>query len=355
MLENRKESMKKKKIAILHSQVPFVTGGAELMVQALKRNLEVRGFEVEMVAIPFKWYPEQSLYDTMLAWRLLDLSEANGEKIDLVIGTKFPSYGAVHENKVIWMIQQYRQAYDLYDTDYGLSKQKNGGTIKERVRNYDKLTVSEAKAVYTISKNVSERLKKYTDLDSEALYQPPPLVGQYKKGEPGDYICAVGRLDKLKRNELLINALPYCDKHIKVKLAGRGPEMENLISLVKHLNVQYRVEIFCFFTDNSLIDLYANSRGVFFAPVDEDYGFITLEAFLSGKPVITCDDTGGVLEFVDHDINGFVCKAEAAAIGESINKLWNDKKIGGSMGENGYQKVKDINWDNVIRKLTVLL
>ena len=162
----------------------------------------LNGFNAEIIAVPFKWYPEQSLYDSMLIWRLLDLSEANGEKIDLVIGTKFPSYGVVHEKKVIWMIQQFRQAYDLYESPYGLANQKNGKNIKERIMNYDKLTVSDAKAVYTISRNVSERLKKYNDLDSEALYPPPPLVGRYKKGEFGDYICAVGRLDKLKRNEL---------------------------------------------------------------------------------------------------------------------------------------------------------
>lgn len=344
--------MMKKKIAILHAQVPFVAGGAEFMVQSLKKNLTAKGFHAEIVEVPFKWYPEQSLYDSMLIWRLLDLSEANGEKIDLVIGTKFPSYGVMHENKVIWMIQQFRQAYDLYDSPYGLANQKNGAKIRERVANYDKLTISDAKAVYTISGNVSKRLKKYNDLDSEALYPPPPLTGRYKKGEFGDYVCAVGRLDKLKRNELLIEALPHCDSHIKVKLAGKGPEAENLIDLAKKLNVQDRVEFLGFVPDEELIDLYANSRGVYFAPVDEDYGFITLEAFLSGKPVITCHDTGGVLEFVEHGENGFICETSPLDIAEKLNKLWNDKKLDKEMGECGYQLVKDISWDMVIRKLT---
>ncbi len=347
--------MAKKKIAILHAQVPFVTGGAEFMVQSLKDNLGKNGFNAEIIAVPFKWYPEQSLYDSMLIWRLLDLSEANGEKIDLVIGTKFPSYGVVHEKKVIWMIQQFRQAYDLYESPYGLANQKNGKNIKERIMNYDKLTVSDAKAVYTISRNVSERLKKYNDLDSEALYPPPPLVGRYKKGEFGDYICAVGRLDKLKRNELLIESLPHCDSHIKIKLAGKGPEMENLKKLARKLNVQDRVEFLGFVSDEELLDLYANSRGVYFAPVDEDYGFITLEAFLSGKPVITCNDTGGVLEFVDHDVNGVICDAAPLDVAEKLNMLWNDKERSREMGECGYQLVKNISWDTVIQKLTACI
>ena len=124
----------KKKIAILHAQVPFVTGGAELMVNSLKANLISRGFEAEIIALPFKWYPENSLYDNMLAWRLLDLSESNGQKIDLVIGTKFPSYGAIHDNKVIWMIQQYRQVYDLYDSQYGVGNDVNGNRFVKEFR-----------------------------------------------------------------------------------------------------------------------------------------------------------------------------------------------------------------------------
>ena len=345
----------KKKIAILHAQVPFVTGGAELMVNSLKANLISRGFEAEIIALPFKWYPENSLYDNMLAWRLLDLSESNGQKIDLVIGTKFPSYGAIHDNKVIWMIQQYRQVYDLYDSQYGVGNDVNGKQIRERVSNYDKITVQEAKSVYTISKNVSNRLKRYNGIDSEPLYQPPPLYGKYKTGDPGDYICSVGRLDKLKRNDLLIESLAHCDKNVKLKIAGKGPELENLISLTRKLKVEDRVEFLGFVPDDELIELYANSRAVYFAPVDEDYGYITLEAFLSEKPVITCNDSGGVLEFVEDGHSGFVVEPNSESLASSINKIWFYKKKIIDMGRSGYEIVKDINWDNVIKKLTCLL
>ena len=345
----------KKKIAILHAQVPFVTGGAELMVNSLKANLISRGFEAEIIALPFKWYPENSLYDNMLAWRLLDLSESNGQKIDLVIGTKFPSYGAIHDNKVIWMIQQYRQVYDLYDSQYGVGNDINGKQIRERVSDYDKITIQEAKSVYTISKNVSNRLKRYNGIDSEPLYQPPPMYGKYKTGDSGDYICSVGRLDKLKRNDLLIESLVHCDKNVKLKIAGKGPEMENLISLARKLKVEDRVEFLGFVPDGELIDLYANSRAVYFAPVDEDYGYITLEAFLSKKPVITCNDSGGVLEFVEDGHSGFVVEPNAESLASSINKIWFDKKKSIDMGLSGYEIVKDINWDNVIKKLTCLL
>ncbi len=344
--------MGKKRIAILHAQVPFVIGGAELMVQALRDSLIQKGFDAEIVAVPFKWYPQKSLYDSMLAWRMLDLSEADGRKIDLVIGTKFPSYGVIHENKVIWMIQQYRQAYDLYHSPYGLAQQEEGDQIQKRVHNYDKLTISEAKAVYTISKNTADRLKRFNGLDSEVLYQPPPLVGRYYCDTFEDYILSVGRLDKLKRNDLLIRALCYCNKDVRVKIAGKGDQRKELEKLADQWKVRDRVEFLGFVSDDELLRLYAHARMVFFAPIDEDYGYITLEAFLSGKPVLTCKDAGGVLEFVEDGASGCICDASPELLGEKINRLWNNKEECKKMGREGCQRVKKFSWDHVVKKLT---
>ena len=345
----------KKKVVITASQVPFVRGGAELMVELLKKNLVERGYDAEIVSLPFKWYPENSLYDNLLAWRMLDLSESNGQKIDLVIATKFPSYGVRHDNKVTWLMHQYRQAYDLFDGPMGLSAQTNGARIKETVKKFDEKVLPESKSIYSISKNVTQRLKTYNDIDSTPLYHPPSLVGRYKSGDFGNYIVSVGRLDKLKRNELLIEALTYCDSSVRAKIAGRGPEMDNLVALAKSLGVSDRVDFLGFVPDDDLLDLYAGAFAVFFAPVDEDYGYITLEAFLSKKPVITCNDAGGVLEFTEHERSGLVSGARAEELGRSINRLYLDKQLAISMGGEGYEIVKDISWDNVIEKLTETL
>lgn len=347
--------MKKKKVVITATQVPFVKGGAELLIDNLVKNLISRGYYAEIVAVPYKWYPENALYDNMLAWRMMDLSESNGEKIDLLIATKFPSYGAIHENKVSWVIHQFRQVYDLYDTDIGLRNTENGERIKSRVEKYDQICLLESKKIYTISKNVTNRLKKYNDIDSEPLYHPPTLVGRYFGESPGDYILSVGRLDKLKRNELLIEALCYCDKSIKAKIAGKGPEMDNLGKIASKLDVGDRVEFLGFVPDEDLLKLYANAFAVFYAPVDEDYGYVTLEAFLSKKPVITCEDSGGVLEFVRNNENGFVNPVDARKIGHSINTLFKNKKMCTEFGNIGFRAVKDITWDNVIDKLTCTL
>ena len=79
------------KIAIAMVQVPFIRGGAEILADMLCNELKNRGHQADIITIPFKWYPSTSILNCMLAGRMLDLSEINGEKIDMVIAMKFPA------------------------------------------------------------------------------------------------------------------------------------------------------------------------------------------------------------------------------------------------------------------------
>lgn len=343
-----------KRICILHAQVPFIRGGAEMMVESLTEELTKCGYESELISIPFKWYPENSLLDSCLNWRLLDLSESDGNKIDLVIATKFPSYLINHSNKVLWLMHQYREAYDLADnSNYcGLNTTPGGKELKERIINIDNKAISEYKTRYTISQNVSNRLRDYNGISSTPLYHPPKHVGRYTCCEFQNYILSIGRLDLKKRVDLLIESLQYCDSSISAYIGGRGPELENLKALTASLGLEKRVHFLGFVSDNDLIQLYSNAFGVYFAPVDEDYGYITLEALLSHKPIITCHDSGGVLEFVENGKSAYVLDPSANQIADHINKLKNNPKLSREMGDYGYENVKNICWNNVIEKLT---
>lgn len=346
--------MKKKKVAVLHAQVPFVRGGAELMVENLTLQLKKRGFDAEIISMPFKWYPNNALLDSYLSWRMADLTEANGEKIDLVIATKVPTYLAQHPNKVTWLMHQYRAAYDLRDNvpAGGFNVSPGGKEMMKLVRDMDNTAIPESKAIYTISQTVTDRLKHYNGIDASTLYHPPALEGRYHCGKFEDYILSVGRLDPNKRVDIMIRALQYCDKQIKVMIAGRGVEAERLQKLAAELGVEKRVQFLGFVPDDDLLELYANALGVCFTPVDEDYGYITLEAFLSKKPVLTCHDSGGVLEFAKQNESAFITDCSPEEMGASFNKLYHDKKMAQEMGLTGYDTVKDISWDNVIDKLT---
>lgn len=346
--------MAKKKVVVLHAQVPFVRGGAELLVENLKKNLIKRGYQAELVGIPFKWYPKQALLDSYLMWRMADLSESNGEKIDLLIALKAPTFLAKHANKVVWLMHQHRAAYDLRDSAVagGLNTISGGKEIIAQITEMDRMALLEAKSIYTISKNVMARLKRFNGIPSTPLYHPPSLEGRYYTGEYGNYILSVGRLDASKRTDLLIRALPFCDKQIRIKIAGRGQEAEALEKLARKLGVEDRVEMLGFVPDEGLLELYANALAVCFPPVDEDYGYITLEAFLSKKPILTCWDSGGVFEFAQDGENAFIVDYDAEKMGGCFQKLYQNKRMARDMGEAGCLRVKDISWDHVIDELT---
>ena len=346
--------MKQKKIAVLHAQVPFIRGGAESHVENLVKQLKLRGYTTELVSIPFKWYPNHALLDSYMMWRAADLREVNGEKIDLVIPLKVPTYAVKHPNKVTWVMHQFRAAYDLRDNPEcgGLYTISDGVELSKKITAIDNLVLRESKLIYANSQNVASRLKTYNGIEAHPLYHPPAQVGRYYHESYGDYILSVGRLDKSKRIDLLIRGLQYCNPNARVVIAGKGPEDIALKKLAHDLGVEKRVEFLGFVPDEDVLKLYANALAVCFPPIDEDYGYITLEAFLSQKPVITCCDSGGVLEFVVDKENGFIVNPKPEEVAACLDLLYDDMQMVKKYGKAGYERVKNISWDHVIEELT---
>ncbi len=344
----------KKKIAITFPYVPFFNGGAELHVENLKQKLTARGYNTEIISIPFKSYPECELWEQMLMWRTIDLSESCGETIDLVIGTKWPSYFARHQNKILWLIHQHRDAYDCQMRSFSpFYPGKPAFEFLQQFRDADSVALREAKKIFTISKNVSARLERFNGIQSEPLYHPPKHVGRYFCDNYGDFILSVGRFDPMKRLDLLIQGMCFTDKHIKCYIAGTGTASytDELIKLTNRLKLENRVKFLGYISDDEMLKLYSESLCVYFAPVDEDYGYITLESFLSKKPIITAVDSGGVLEFAEHGVSALVCEPTPEQIGAAINQLYLDKSNAKEFGNNGYERVKDITWEHALDQL----
>ncbi len=347
--------MKRKKVCVLHAQVPFVRGGAENMVESLVRELRLRGYDAELVSMPFKWYPADALFDAMLAWRLADLTEVNGEPIDLVVACKFPTYCVEHPNKALWLMHQFRGAYDLYGhPEHGLVRHPDGERIRDRVKAADDRTLAEAHPRYAISRNVSDRLKRFNGLDAAPLYHPPKLVGRYRTDGYDGTVLSVGRLDAIKRVGLLLEALALVPG-AKAGVAGDGPYRADLERQAERLGLADRVAFLGAVSDERLLDLYANAGAVYFAPVDEDYGYVTLEAFLSGKPVLTCFDAGAVLEFAVDGRNAVVTDPDAAALASGLSRLASDAALCRRLGGEGREAVQGIGWDAAVDALTVSL
>jgi glycosyltransferase involved in cell wall biosynthesis len=196
------------RVIVCEAQVPFVRGGAEYLVRTLVAQLLQRGFCAELVSVPFKWYPKEELLAHAAAWRLIDLSESNGQPIDLVIGTKFPSYFVRHPNKVAWLVHQHRAAYELCGTEYSdFTHTELDVGLREHLIRLDGQMLRECRRVFTISRTTADRLEKFNGLRRRPLYPPPPFADRLLPGPYGDYVLFVGRLESIKRPDLLVRAM----------------------------------------------------------------------------------------------------------------------------------------------------
>ncbi|HSE21929.1 MAG TPA: glycosyltransferase family 4 protein [Pyrinomonadaceae bacterium] len=341
-------------ILICTAQVPFTTGGAELHVEGLRRAFVEEGYNAEVVALPFKWYPPDQIMKSALAWRLLDLSEANGKKIDLVVGMKFPAYLAEHERKVLWIMHQHRSAYNLWGTQFDdLSTQPDGPRVREWIHHCDNQFIPRARKVFANSQTVADRLLKFNNIKSEPLYHPPPRAGSIRTGAQGDFVLYPGRVEAQKRQELLIEAAHLVKSPIKIILAGTCANRNYYEGLIRKYDVGDKVQLAGFVDEPTLLDLYANALGICYLPFDEDYGYVTLEGMLAAKPVIVAVDGGGATEFVDHRSTGLVIPPDPHAIAEAFDELHENREQARKMGALGREKLQSMNlsWKNVVERI----
>ncbi len=343
-------------IAVCNTQVPLTTGGAELLVDTLINYLKKRGHQVVQISIPFSFSPKQSTILSSIVWRMIEIKDITGRIPDLVIATKFPTYLVKHPKKVVWLFHQHRAAYDLFNTPHSdFSDNSEDRYYRDLIKTIDNKTLSEASHVFTISQNVTDRLKNFNGIDSDPLYVPPLFNLEMKTGDYKDYALSVGRLTKMKRVDLFIRSLQHTDPKIRGIIVGEGDQEDELKKLANELGLANRIVFKGFVPEEELIDLYANAFTLVFPPVDEDLGLIAIEAFKSLKPVITCVDSGGPLEFVEDGSSGFVCKPEEKMIAEKLDFLFAQKKKCREFGRVGLEKVKDITWDNVISRFESFL
>jgi glycosyltransferase involved in cell wall biosynthesis len=343
-----------KSVLVCAAQAPFVTGGAEILVRDLAAALRRRGFRVDVVSVPFHAHPPRDTVRQALAVRLLELRETTGARPDLVIPTKFPSYLVRHPRKVAWLFHQFREAYELHGTPFGsFSDSAEDREAREAVHAIDARALAECRAIFAISRNVADRLARSHRLPAEPLHPPPPQLGRYRTDGYGDYLLWAGRLEPIKRPDLAVRALAAGGPGLRLKVAGRGPLEGDLRRLADSLGVGDRVELLGWVADEDLLGLYAGCRAVVYAPFDEDYGYVAVEALLSRKPILVASDSGGPLEFVEDGACGFVRPPEPAALAEAIDTVaaLPEGRLR-EMGENGRLRVAHISWDAVVERLT---
>ena len=338
------------RLAVCMPQVPFERGGTEIFADGLVRALREHGHETELVTVPYKWYPAERVLTQAFLWRLLDLDEANGRPIDAVIATKFPSYAIRHPRKIVWLLHQFRQAWDLDRTELGqFSESAEDRALRRKVLELDRVTLGEARKIFTTSSIVAGRLRDSVGLDAEVLAPPPAALDFHCTGYE-DFILSVNRLDRAKRIDLLIEAAAHAPG-LRVVIAGDGPDRERLEALARERGLDGRATFTGRISDAELADLYARCLGVYYAPVNEDYGLVPYEAFLSQKPVVTTTDAGGPLDIVRDRETGLVVAPTVEELARACVWLREHSDEAKSLGRAGQEVARAVTWDSCVERL----
>lgn len=338
--------------------VPFLYGGAEFLADSLCNKLKEYGHQSQVITYPFSWVPKDAILESMMAVRLNKL-----ENTDMVIALKFPAYYIEHPNKKLWLLHQFRQAYDLHGTEYGMFDDNNPEdyAVHQSIINMDNMVLKSLEGrIFTNSHVVSDRLMHFNRIESEVLYPPLMDASLYKiTNEYGDYIFYPSRVNYSKRQHMAVEAMRYTKSGVRLILAGKGdaPSDEKYIfELIEKYQLQDKVTYLNrFISEQEKVDLFQAALAGIYIPYDEDsYGYVTLEGFQAGKAMISCTDAGGTDVVVKDGITGFMTEPTPQALAEAMDKLYLNKQNAITMGKNGLPLLEElgITWEHVIRRLT---
>jgi glycosyltransferase involved in cell wall biosynthesis len=340
-------------VAVVTSSPPFAEGGHLVMARELVHALRECGHSAGLIVTPQNRFGQQGAA-YLAAW-CTDVGLAHEEKpIDKVISLRFPAYAVQHPHHVLWLNHTMREYYDLWDQFQSHLSWK--GRLKEGARRAlihraDAYFLRRMQKRFVISATVQARLKRWGGIASDVLYPPPPSR-EYRCESYEPYIFAVSRLAPLKRFDLLLRALAEpVATGIRCVIAGEGAELPALMKLRGQLGLQERVEFAGRLTDGEVVSHLARCRAVAFVPWNEDYGFVTVEAFACGKPVVTVEDSGGPAELVEDGVTGSVTDPTPEALAVGLREIISDRTRAIRMGEAGAAKAAAMTWSAAVETL----
>jgi glycosyltransferase involved in cell wall biosynthesis len=342
------------KIALCSSFLPFVNGGSRFIVEWLAEELRKHGHQTEIIWLPFVETPD-TMFRQMMAYRMIDLAE----KADKLIAFRPPAYVIPHPNKTLWFIHHFRKYYDSWGSALcKVSGDSRSQAFRSRLIAADTTAIGEAKRIFTNSRVVSDRLKRFNGLASEVLYPPIYQPERFTPGTYGDDIVSICRMESHKRQALFIEAMRYVQSGVKLRLCGLshdgkyGAKLQRIAArhgLKDKVTIEHR-----WISEDEKAAILKDALGVAYAPLDEDsYGYPTLEGALAEKPVVTTADAGGTLEFVENGRNGLVCDPSPASLAAAFDLLWENKEQARRMGLAARERIGEmrIDWSHVVESV----
>lgn len=372
--------------------VPYVIGGAENLFRGLQDHINRRTpHQAEIIKLPTREHSFWDLVESYRRWSQLDVTG-----FDIVVSTKYPAWMVRHPRHVVYMQHKLRGLYDtyhflgappeypdapapvrelrsfwtehhgqraaldeLFERLFALREDASlpvdlfafpGPFIREVLHALDAIGLApeEIHRHGAISQTVAAREDYFPEgVEVFVAHHPTSLEGIRPRPGRGRYLLCVSRLDNAKRTHVTIEAMAHAAVG-ELRIAGTGPDEERLREMAAG---DPRIRFLGRVPDDELPSLYEGARAVVFVPYYEDYGLITLEAMLAGKPVITLADSGGTTELIDDGVNGLVAEPSADALGDAMARLWRDRRAARRMGRAARARAEQITWEPVVREL----
>jgi len=341
------------RIVVITSSPPFVEGGHLVIARELVAACRAEGHAADLVVTPQNRFGRQGAA-YLAAW-LTDVGvAADGAAVDHVISLRYPAFAVRHPRHTCWLNHTMREYYDRWPAFSASLSWKN--RIKESGRRSlihaadRRFLTRPGMRRFGISATVQARMAA-AEIPFDVLHPPAPRR-PYRCDGYGDYLFAVSRLTPLKRFDLLLEALAQPAAHgIRAVIAGEGEALPQLLEQRRRLGLDGRVEFVGRLDDAQLVDHLARCRAVAFVPLDEDYGFVTVEAFAAVKPVVTCRDSGGPTELVDDGVSGLVCEPTPAAVAAGLRRLMDDRAAAERLGRAGAARAATLTWPATVARL----
>lgn len=342
------------KVLVLNTMAPFVWGGAEELAEHLVRNLLLRDIDAELFRIPFRWEPYGAIASEIARFKAMRLPN-----VDRVISLKFPAYLIPSDRHTTWLVHQYRQAYELWDTPYcNIPHDERGAELRDLIHSADNGYFHRQENIFTISAEVSRRLSDYNGVSAKPLRAPLNDPELFTGGPHSPYILAPGRINGAKRQWLLVEAMRHLPSSAKLIVAGppeTPADAEDLQRRVEEYGLADRVKLDMRFLSRSEIASYVNNAaGIAYLPYGEDsYSYVVMEAFEAGKPVVTSRDAGELLDIIIDEKTGLVTDPDPEALAARMANLLYYKEQAMDMGAEARKlwRSAGISWDHTIETL----
>lgn len=166
------------------------------------------------------------------------------------------------------------------------------------LRRLDKKAIAKINILFTVSDDVKKRVSRIYKKEAMVLYPPvsvPPRPTIVKRANR-EYYCYIGRLEKDKCVDLLIEA--FNKSKLPLVIVGRGKDEERLRSMAEK-----NVKFLGFKEGKEIGGILSSTKAFMHAAIDDDFPLAPVEAMAHGVPVIAYY-SGGIKESVLEEKTG---------------------------------------------------